>query len=242
MKILVIGDVHARSEVFEILDREIDQVDLIIFLGDFVSTHYRITEEEQIRVCDEIFQWKESMPDKIVLLRGNHDTQFAGYYWAQCSGYFPKVGKWFEENKDRWLRNTQWIYIHENLLFSHAGVSSIWMQNSNIGSVDKINELEPSEIFGFTPEGWWDNHGDSKTQPPTWIRPESLLKCMVSGYTQIVGHTPVYRICNISEELRGKSINLNTPDLWLCDCLPKQYLVIEDGKFIVKNTELPDGE
>ena len=73
MKILVLGDVHSRSEVFEILNREIDQVDLVIFLGDFVSTHYKITEEEQIRVCNEIFEWKESMPEKIVLLRGNHN-------------------------------------------------------------------------------------------------------------------------------------------------------------------------
>ena len=234
MKILVLGDVHARSEVFDILDREIDQVDLVIFLGDFVSTHDRVTEEEQIRVCDELWKIKEENPTKVVILRANHDTQHAGYSWAQCSGYFPKVGEWMQENKDRWLKNTQWVYIHENLLFSHAGVSKVWMQNSNIESVDKINELEPSEIFGFTPEAWWDNHGDSKTQPPTWIRPQSLLKCMVDGYTQIVGHTPVHYICNVSEEVRGKSVNPNTPDLWLCDCLPKQYLIIDNGEFIVK--------
>ena len=237
MKILVLGDVHARSEVFDILNREIDQVDLVIFLGDFVSTHDRVTEEEQIRVCDEIFKWKESMPEKIVLLRGNHDQQAAGYSWAQCSGYFPKVGEWFEKNKDRWLKNTQWVYIHENLLFSHAGVSKVWMENNQIKSVEDINTLEPSEIFGFTPDGWWDNVGDSVTQPPTWIRPIYLLKCMVDGYTQIVGHTPMHRICNVSEEVRGKSVNPNTPDLWLCDCLPNQYLIIDNGEFIVKEFE-----
>ena len=240
MKILVLSDIHGRRCWKDIVIAE--NPDLTIFLGDFVSTHDRVTEEWQINNCDEIFKYKEENPDKVILLRGNHDGQHCGYHWARCSGYFPKVGEWMQENKNRWLRNTQWVYIHENLLFSHAGVSSIWMQNSNIESVDEINELEPSEIFGFTPEGWWDNCGYSKTQPPTWIRPESLLKCMVDGYTQIVGHTPVYRICNVSEEVRGKSVNPNTPDLWLCDCLPKQYLIIEDGEFIVKNIELPDGE
>lgn len=235
MKILVFGDVHARYKVFEILNKEIDQVDLVIFLGDFVSTHDKITEEEQIRVCDELWKIKEANPAKVVILRANHDVQHAGYYWAQCSGYFPKVGKWFEENKERWLRNTQWVYVHDRMLFSHAGVSKVWMENNGIESVDDINSLEPSEVFGFTPEGWWDNHGNSKTQPPTWIRPESLLKCMVDGYTQIVGHTPVYRICNVSDEVRGKSANPNIPDLWLCDNLPKQYLIIEDGEFIVKD-------
>ena len=75
MKILVLGDVHARSEVFDILDREIDQVDLVIFLGDFVSTHDRVTEEEQIRVCDELWKIKEANPAKVVILRANHDTQ-----------------------------------------------------------------------------------------------------------------------------------------------------------------------
>ena len=90
MKILVFGDVHARSEVFEILDREVDQVDLVIFLGDFVSTHDRVTEEEQIRVCDELWKIKEANPAKVVILRANHDTQHAGYSWAQCSGYYPQ--------------------------------------------------------------------------------------------------------------------------------------------------------
>ena len=133
MKILVFGDVHSRSEVFEILNREIDQVDLVIFLGDFVSTHDRITEEEQVRICDEIFQWKESMPDKSVLLRGNHDVDHAIHeYWTRCSGYFPKVGEWMQQNRTRWENLTQWVYIHDNLLFSHAGVSTTWMQNNNI--------------------------------------------------------------------------------------------------------------
>jgi hypothetical protein len=45
------------------------------------------------------------------------------------------------------------------------------------------------------------------------------------------------RICNVSEEVRGKSVNPNTPDLWLCDCLPKQYLIIDNGEFIVKEFE-----
>ena len=239
MKILVIGDTHGRKGWKDIVSGETPN--LTIFLGDFVSTHDRVTEEWQINNCDEIFKYKEENPDKVILLRGNHCVQHAiPEYWTRCSGYFPKVGEWMQQNRTRWENLTQWVYIHENLLFSHAGVSTIWMQNNNIESVDDINTLEPSEIFGFTPEGWWDNHGDSKTQPPTWIRPESLLRCMVPEYTQIVGHTPVGLICNISEEVRGKSVNPNTPDLWLCDCLPKQYLVIEDGEFIVKNIELPD--
>lgn len=237
MKILVLGDVHSRSEVFEILNREIDQVDLVIFLGDFVSTHARVTEEEQIRVCNELWKIKEENPEKFIILRSNHDCQHAGYYWAQCSGYFPEVGKWFEKNKDRWLKNTQWIYLHNNLLFSHAGVSAIWMENNQINSVEEINDLEPSEIFGFTPEGWWDTYGQSKTQPPTWIRPESLCKCAVKKYTHIVGHTPVYHICNISAELRGKSVSPKCPDIWCVDCLPDEYLIIEDENFIVKTYE-----
>lgn len=52
-----------------------------------------------------------------------------------------------------------------------------------------------------------------------------------------VGHTPMRRICNVSEEVRGKSVNPNTPDLWLCDCLPNQYLIIDNGEFIVKEFE-----
>lgn len=232
MKILVLGDIHGRDWWNDIIDSNPD-VDRIVFLGDYVSSHHLITSEQQIAVTDAILSYKEENSDKVVLLRGNHDIQHLEYSWAECSGYDSNVAQWMVSQKERFLKNTQWCYIHNNLLFSHAGVSSVWMKNSKINDVNSINDLEPTELFGFTPDIFFDMSGDSKTQPLTWIRPEILIKYMIPGYTQIVGHTSVKFLCNLNKELNYKYPN----DLWLCDTHLTEYLIIENNEFIVKKSE-----
>lgn len=126
--------------------------------------------------------------------------------------------------KDRFLKDTQWIYIKDTIIFSHAGISKVWMEHSGIQSIKYINNYLPTEIFGFTPEHRYDYSGYSDTQPPTWIRPQNLIECNVEGYTQVVGHTPFAKIvCN--EASNGEYI-------WFCDTLEdKYYLVIDNNIF-----------
>lgn len=251
MKKLVIGDIHGRTIWKEIIEKE--SPDQVIFLGDYVSTHDDVTEEEQIKNLEEILTYKEENPDKVVLLRGNHDTQHLGYYWAECSGLFRKVLHHMSEpeNKERFLKDTQWIYVDEDLkvIFSHAGVSTVWLEKSvepylvskigpqyDDGTIDMenvlnlVNSIEPCEFFGFTPDNYFDMCGTSKTQPPVWIRPEVLCRCNVVGYDHVVGHTPVRKIAKVVESTKGKQ------QIWLCDSLGSgNYLVIEDGEFIPKS-------
>ena len=233
-KILVLGDTHGRPFWKEIIEKE--NPDKIIFLGDYVSTHEGISAEQQLSNLEEILTYKENNPDKVILLRGNHDTQHLGYYWAECSGWDGQVWGVMSQSefKERFLKLTQWVYIDEELetIFSHAGVSGVWMKNSEIDSVHDINSLEPSELFGFTPNYYGDCYGDSETQPPIWIRPQALCKCNVKGWDQVVGHTPVRTIINVGKSAKGKQ------NIWLCDALGvKQYLVIDNNEFQPKTFE-----
>ena len=233
-KILVLGDTHGRPFWKEIIEKE--NPDKIIFLGDYVSTHEGISAEQQLSNLEEILTYKENNPDKVILLGGNHDTQHLGYYWAECSGWDGQVWGVMSQSefKERFLKLTQWVYIDEELetIFSHAGVSDVWMKNSEIDSVHDINSLEPSELFGFTPNYYGDCYGDSETQPPVWIRPQALCKCNVKGWDQVVGHTPVRTIINVGKSAKGKQ------NIWLCDALGvKQYLVIDNNEFQPKTFE-----
>lgn len=230
MKILVLGDIHGRTIWKDIIEKE--NPDKVIFLGDYVSTHDNISSTQQINNLEEILTYKENNPDKVILLRGNHCVQHLGYYWAECSGFNPKVWQYMSESnfKERFLKLTQWIHIDGNLntIFSHAGISSIWMDNSNINSIYDINKLEPSELFAFTPNSTHDYYGNSVTQPPTWIRPQALYECNIADWDQVVGHTPVIKdIINIREFTK------NNRNVWLCDALGlSKYLLIENGTFI----------
>ena len=236
MRIVFIGDPHGRDTWKKIIEKE--TFDLIIFAGDYVSTHERnISEEQQINNLKEILDYKEENPDTVILLIGNHDLQHLGYSWAECSGLFYEVQEWMSksENKSRFLNDTQWVYVYNNIVFSHAGISKTWLKGLKIKDkedLNNINLLSPSESFGFIPDNPFDYSGNSITQSCVWIRPKSLIKDAIDGYTQVVGHTPIARITNTKE------YNKDT-DIWICDNLPYEYLVIDNGVFEVKYVDKP---
>lgn len=232
MKILVLGDIHGKTHWKNVIEKE--QPDLTIFLGDYVSSHEYIDAATQITNLEAIMQYKEENKDSVILLRGNHDMQHCGYYWAKCSGLYPPVAQYLSKHRDRFLSLTQWIYIKDNIIFSHAGISTEWMKWYDIKSVNEINALEPSEIFGFTPCKLSDYNGISATQPCTWIRPQTLMECALEDYIHVVGHSTVEKIVEVSNLIKEKypEYKCKAP-IWLCDNFPSQYLVINDNEFIV---------
>ena len=225
-KIVVLGDIHGQTIWKAIIAKE--KPDQVIFLGDYASTHENISDEDQVENLKEILRYKDEHPET-VLLRGNHDLQHLDYEWAECSGYYPRVAMEMSHLKDEFLAKTQWIQVMGNTVFSHAGISKVWLEANDL-ALDDINALEPSELFGFSSSNPFDVYGDSPEQPPTWIRPMALVDVMIPDYAQVVGHTPVKHCFNV----RNKA---EIPyDLWLCDALNYgSYLLIENGVFTEQN-------
>lgn len=224
MKIVVLGDIHGRTIWKDIIAKEAP--DQVIFLGDYVSTHHYVPPEVQIENFKEILEYRKEHPNTI-MLRGNHDLQHLGYYWASCSGYDRKVAEMFTPMREEYLKNTQWLYQIGRTVFSHAGVSSEWLKKNHI-QFDQVNQLGPSELFAFSQSDRWDIYGTSPTQPPTWIRPTTLIQHMIPDHDQVVGHTTVKKCFNV-KELTPEEVPYN---LWLCDALEnKSYLVIEDNVY-----------
>ena len=225
-RIVVLGDIHGKTVWKDIIAKE--RPDQVIFLGDYVSTHEDVSDEDQVANLKEILKYKNEHPETI-LLRGNHDMQHLDYDWAECSGYFPGVAMEMSHLKDEFLAKTQWIHVMGNTVFSHAGISKVWLED-NFLTLEDINKLGPTELFGFTSSDPSDRFGDSPEQPPTWIRPMALMDVMIPDYIQVVGHTPVEHCFNVKDET-------DIPyDLWLCDALDQgEYLLIENGLITVQN-------
>ena len=228
-KILVLGDIHGRTCWADIIKKE--NPNKVIFLGDYVSTHENISSDQQCSNLEDILNYKETNSDKVILLRGNHDLQHLGYSWGECSGYSRSVSRYMISIKDRFLEDTQWIYVEGNIIFSHAGISKTWFNNFAFEDINLLNNCEPNQKFAFTPDNSYDYYGNSITQSCVWIRPQALVTDALDGYIQVVGHTPFKNITNT------KSIKDDWPEIWLCDCLPKEYLVIKDNEFIVNKYE-----
>ena len=257
MKIVVLGDIHGRDIWKEIVAEDYD-ADCFVFLGDYVSSHDRrlmYNDEAQINNLKDILDFAEfenaMTPGRVILLRGNHDMQHLGYYWAECSGINWHVQDKMMQMKERFLANTQWVFVHDNIVYSHAGVSNVWMQKNGLTDINQINDLEPSEKFGFTPCKLSDYCGDSVTQPPTWIRPWALFGNTFGDYTYVVGHTSERDIVFMKDaaikQYKESYFDDNCPpdqsviddinsrnEVVVCDTLRwETYLIVEDGKFTV---------
>jgi hypothetical protein len=114
---------------------------------------------------------------------------FRGEAYTDLHEVFKKNLKYFDM-----------IYQKDGVIFSHAGVSSTWCRDNridprhpmDINSLWREGNLEPFFLHGT------NSSGDSITESPVWIRPESLLKDKIPKFIQVVGHTYQEKITNTS--------------------------------------------
>jgi hypothetical protein len=166
---------------------DLNKIDKIVFLGDYFDNW--VNEwPGQGENFKNIIQFKESAPDKIDVLFGNHDTSYL--LNEGCSGYQPRRAKDIKKLIEDSMQFMQIMSVYDNYIFSHGGVSGEWMRCAGIKDVNEINQLfkERPDYFRWVGP---DNYGDNTNEGPLWIRPVSLHLTSVKGYNQIVGHSEV---------------------------------------------------
>jgi hypothetical protein len=238
MKILTLGDVHGRDRwafhthgsTYEFNhwrtmvengvpadDKEFwkempySEYDKIVFVGDYVDS-FDLSNVIILDNLKNILFFKQALPDKVVLLLGNHDIQ---YFIPNevCSGYRaemrPDLYNLFNDNKECFKA----AHLEEDkdgkkYLWTHAGLTKGWhtevLRDVNspnyrltdffIGShswkIDKflnlLLELRVDNLFNV------DAHsgGANLWAGPFWVRPSVFNDHHLEGYNQIVGHTP----------------------------------------------------
>jgi hypothetical protein len=236
MKTIVIGDIHGRDVWKKIVEHE--NADRVIFIGDYFDS-FNIPHPDQMINFLDIIEYKKSSGKKVIMLIGNHDYHYMRgideTYSGFNAGIKPAISILLEDNK----KHLQMAYQTDDFLFTHAGVSSDFMDRAftdgwrveNIA--DDLNELFKYKplLFGFgkfrNPEFNIDPYGDDKEQSPIWIRPRSLFKSnhdtLRKEIIQVVGHTGIKEM-----DIKGKATGNR---YFIIDCLGTsgEYLIIEDG-------------
>jgi len=250
MKTVVIGDTHGRSLWKLIINQEQD-ADRIIFIGDYFDS-FDIKGEEQLNNFLDIIEFKKSTDKEVIMLIGNHDYHYFPEVGENgTSGYQSVFSHQIKPIIDANREHLQMAYKFDEFLFSHAGVSSKFM-DSVFGKgewqletmVEQLNELfkyKPLK-FGFGEAvsmkkmSYLDPYGDNTEQSPIWIRPRSLMAAnrdtLRTKIIQVVGHTAVKKL-DIDGAMKAAGGRY-----YLIDCQETtgEYLVIQDGELSVGQT------
>jgi len=141
-KILVFPDIHGRTFWKEPVERYADEADRIVFLGDYLDP-YRdegpvFTPRGIFENLQAIIRLKQEQPEKVILLKGNHDQHYA-------SRYFFNYACGTRCDYDHWVQYHDTFQYHADLfqivhyekvadlpyLFSHAGITEYWLRKVN---------------------------------------------------------------------------------------------------------------
>ena len=163
--------VHGRTFWKEPVKKYIDQVDRIVFLGDYLDP-YRDEGEEHTpeSVYDNlmgIIQLKLDHKEKVILLKGNHDQHYSSRLFydlargSRCDKInWDKYHKVFNQNKDLFqlahlenVNDTPYVFTHAGLTvyWLNKVNSKVWLLNdrdisiANQDIIDRINLLDSDE-------------------------------------------------------------------------------------------------
>ena len=141
-QVLVVPDVHGETFWKKPAQKYIDQVDRIIFLGDYLDPY---TDDGSVYDPDEVYNnmmeivdLKRKNKNKVILLIGNHDFH---YYSKRTLG----LAKASRCDLGNWRRYNQIYNEYEDMfkiahveevrgityLFSHAGLTTYWINKVN---------------------------------------------------------------------------------------------------------------
>lgn len=191
-KILIVPDVHGRK-FWHKAKEMINEVDRVVFLGDYLDPYpyEKINFQNALDEFDEILEFKEKYPNKVILLVGNHDMHYIKLCFMDCS----RLNTWMRVDiHDIFMNNIdkfQLIYPYDTYLFSHAGVYQEWLDSNNL-TIDNLLDfkdfikthwrtLQDVSVY----RGGWINVGSC-----VWADiNESVNNKLHSNNRQIVGHT-----------------------------------------------------
>ena len=141
-KVLVIPDIHGETFWKEPVQKYIDQVDRIVFLGDYLDPYPEEGKDYSPQgLFDnlmDIIDLKRANMDKVVLLKGNHDQHYASEMFRELAcGSRCDTNNWGVYNAV-FVRNQELFKLaHLEMInaipyiFSHAGMTLNWINKVN---------------------------------------------------------------------------------------------------------------
>ena len=229
-RLIIIPDVHGRRFWRDAVKENPDGN--FIFLGDYLDPYpsEEIKDEEAVQGLRDIIQFKRDHPEKVILLWGNHDLRYLYHAELPCCRYDSDNA---ERNAHLFGGNKELFQIaHETeaggkrFLFSHAGVSRLWLKSNFPGiktediTAELFNDLVgyPAFMTALGDVSFYRG-GDKSFGSMIWadINEQIVKGNRLPGLVQVFGHTQMNN-------------PINDDDVTYClDCRQAFYLDKREG-------------
>ena len=238
MKVLIIPDVHARRFWKKAVDEHMNEVDKVVFLGDYCDPYQdegiEYSWEDTLSNFEEILQFKKDNPDKVVLLLGNHDEHYRSNYYSKIAmstrydkAHSQKIAELLNGDNRSLFKICHTEEIGgKKVVFSHAGITKFWLDKCKMTFDEElINSLEDS-IEGLKDLGvigFYRTWVGEKTGSILWcdVREFVTNEGLGDEYFQVFGHTRLGK---------GKSI---IDKNYACIDSQEAFIMDEDGIKII---------
>lgn len=221
MKAIIIGDIHGKN-VWKKIDP--DKYDKMIFLGDYCDDFPPTTDTQIFQNLFEIIELKKKLPDKVVLLWGNHEAHYLHEDFG-CSGFRVSMKASLHNLLKENEKLFQYAYQEKNVLFTHAGLTTCFIKYLSKHGVeltgpnyaDQINEMAQTHNFkllhavGYIRGGLDECGGILWEDKSAWL---NWFNCLPEGIHQYVGHSKVPSAYSSEWNIPGPDRSIR-----FCDCL-----------------------
>lgn len=248
-KTIIIGDVHGRDQWKQIVAQEKD-ADKFVFLGDYFDS-FNLSGVIQMHNFKEIVEFKETSGKEVVMLIGNHDYHyFPEINASSTSGYQTRLASVIKQLVGENREHLQVAHRIGEFVFTHAGISSEWLDDTIVGWTEETMVDQINETFKYTPLSLdyrsyrmlnateWrasSGYGDETYQGPMWIRPKSLMSVnkntLRKKIIQVVGHTYQNEIDKEGTATGGRYYFVDVQET------SQEYMIITEGKISFNKIE-----
>ena len=228
-RILICGDLHTKTKYLPKLQELSKKVSRTILLGDYCDD-WNAYPEHSYELIYQLHEWKQKAKGKLILLLGNHDLSewFGGEF--RCSGWNFQTNKlvsyFFEKNQ----QDFEISFAVGNTLFTHAGLTQDWTEQ-NLPIDKKPQKLSfarflscemnlafrnrDKKFLSALRQVGYERGGYSHSTSPIWADYNELISSPFPSINQIVGHTPVTGITEITTSSNNQLIFCDTLSTYL---------------------------
>lgn len=201
--VMFVGDMHCKQKAilpYVSKAAEVNDVDQIVFMGDYVDD-YVSPDEEMLDALKYQIKWckQESKNKSIVNLAGNHDFSYlasndeAKYY---CSGHRDEIKQSIRALLEK--LSLQAAYQWNGIIATHSGVAKDWLNfcgmPDDCESVEQcINSmLDQRDSRLYMASSY--RGGCDKCSGPLWLDIHEMSPQTAPSFNQVMSHTPVKKV------------------------------------------------